>query len=426
MRAGLAIRAQNGLRGIASSCLGLLILQTSISFLPDIVVLKYFTTTRLILSLGLISLLALRFIEKPPGTGGRVVKRPLYLLIPIALFLAWSAISSLYSLSPVSFSGFRLQAEEVLAFLLVVGLIRNQKEFESAMLIFLVALSIAALVAIKQVVSQENTNFFLVYQGRWVAIESLDMPKGAIVRASGHFNNPNILAAYLILLIPIATASIKRLGSSKWTAGAIVLASVVALALTFSRGAIISLLTAIGVVLVRKNRRFIFAVPLLALTILVNPFASGRLGSTLERLTAWSTAFNLIAKKPFLGVGLGNFRRFAQSEAPVSLWHAHNLFLNVAAEVGLVAVLALLAIIIIAIWSALDLSRLKGYGGFVGLAFASSFIAFSLASLVDNPYNSMPISYTFWLLLGLLVAGRKVFLNPRTKRVAVLDLYGHH
>jgi O-antigen ligase len=78
--------------------------------------------------------------------------------------------------------------------------------------------------------------------------------------------------------------------------------------------------------------------------------AAGSDPALMERLAIWGMAFRLVAEHPLLGVGLGNFQaaygRLMVPDLPLLAYplelpeHAHNLFLNLAVEVGLVGVSA--------------------------------------------------------------------------------------
>ncbi|MCX7594322.1 MAG: O-antigen ligase family protein [Fischerella sp.] len=402
---------EKALDGLGLACLSLLIFQVSINFLPYFVVWKYITTTRLILLFGFICLILLHVVKKQQPNWNSAIRGSKILLVLIALLLAWYAIS-LFEGSAISFSSFRLQLEQILAFLFVILRVDSEEKFSTVVFVFLVAVSVVALHSIKQFFEYDNTHYFLIWRGAWTVTEALEIPKGAIVRVVGYFNNPNVLAAYLILLIPLVTSLMKRPHAPTGTVCLLVALASVALLLTFSRSSMIALLIALGVTLTRKKPLVFIFLAILVVVTLLNPLSIGRLATGYARLSAWSIAIEIILKKPLFGVGLGNFRTYA-----VNFWHAHNLFLHVAAEAGLIAGILLLAIAILAIKQAIELSRWGGSTRSIGQAFAVAFIAFSIASLMDNTYNTTAVSYTFWLLLGLLVSARRIFENRQYQSV---------
>ncbi len=68
--------------------------------------------------------------------------------------------------------------------------------------------------------------------------------------------------------------------------------------------------------------------------------------SVIERLTHWQAAVRMAETQPWLGVGFGNYAA-AYPDFRLLLWenalgHAHNYYLNVAAEIGAIGLLAYL------------------------------------------------------------------------------------
>src|SRR5207237_4979463 len=72
--------------------------------------------------------------------------------------------------------------------------------------------------------------------------------------------------------------------------------------------------------------------------------------AVLEREAHWLAGLNMVSAHPFLGVGLGNFNvRFAEFTASptflISQGHAHNYYIQVAAEAGLIGLAAYLLLL---------------------------------------------------------------------------------
>jgi O-antigen ligase len=69
--------------------------------------------------------------------------------------------------------------------------------------------------------------------------------------------------------------------------------------------------------------------------------------AVVERLAHWQAAYHMASAHPFLGVGLGNYEvaypRYGLPSWPRPLGHAHNDYLNVLAETGMVGLAAYLA-----------------------------------------------------------------------------------
>ena len=139
--------------------------------------------------------------------------------------------------------------------------------------------------------------------------------------------DPNVLATMLVLLLPWGR------GATWYMLGA------TALVLTGSRGALLSLGAAfVGLIaysLYREGKltRGHLVGGALALALVGLGLALWRPHSVAIRLAIWATAARDFWTAPAFGLGLGAFRWHEH-------WHAHNLLLHVAAEQGLVGLVA--------------------------------------------------------------------------------------
>ena len=144
------------------------------------------------------------------------------------------------------------------------------------------------------------------------------------------------------------------------------------LALTQSRGALLGLGAALLLMVVLRFRRGWVALPVclvlgLGLMLAVSPTrlfdalsrSQGTVSSLDGRLEIWSRAVYMIEDFPFTGVGIGTFTEVADTLYPFftyepgAITHAHNLYLQIAVDVGLPGLVAWLAIwgaVILAAW----------------------------------------------------------------------------
>ena len=123
------------------------------------------------------------------------------------------------------------------------------------------------------------------------------------------------------------------------------------------------------------------------------------------RFQAWGAAARLATDHPFLGVGPGNFKLYynkltGQPVGVLTLTVAHNAFLDVGAELGIVA-MCLLALYLLLAFVRLTSSLYEGYGdpGFVRALRISLTIAIVSAMFLSEQYF-LP----FWLFGGLAAA----------------------
>ncbi len=130
------------------------------------------------------------------------------------------------------------------------------------------------------------------------------------------------------------------------------------------------------------------------------------------RVEIWSRALYAIQDFPFTGTGLGTFRRVVHLLYPlftispdVDIAHAHNMFLQVALDVGLPGLIAYLALLWIAGAAAWQVVR-QGTPWLRALAIGllTGLIGLHLYGLTDALALGSKPSIAFWLILGLLAA----------------------
>jgi putative inorganic carbon (HCO3(-)) transporter len=128
--------------------------------------------------------------------------------------------------------------------------------------------------------------------------------------------------------------------------------------------------------------------------------------AVVERLAHWEAALAMLADHPLLGVGIGNYvpvyPAYAVPGWKDPLGHAHNQYLNVAAETGLVGLAAYL--FLVAAWAGhawRAVRSLSGYAQGVSLGVLGVLGSLATHSLFDNLYvHGMNMHLA--LLLGLL------------------------
>ena len=128
--------------------------------------------------------------------------------------------------------------------------------------------------------------------------------------------------------------------------------------------------------------------------------------AVLERLAHWQSAIDMANEHPWLGVGWGNYEPayadYALINWPYALGHAHNNYLNILAETGLVGTLAYLLVWSVVFGQALfALHRLDGRRRGIALGLLAGWSALSVHHLLDNLYvNNLFLHYG--VLFGIL------------------------
>ena len=244
---------------------------------------------------------------------------------------------------------------------------------------------------------------------------------GETVVATLPYANPSDFAFILATTIPL---SFWLLGASpRWRLpllGAIGLISA-ATVLSLSRGTIVGLAAGLAWMLFvdRRHVRLVLGGGLLALLVAVLVIRSdpSRFETALlykqkvadynvtTRYDAWSAAAELATERPLLGVGPGNFRFYYNelTDRPAgthNLYVAHNAYLDVAAELGVLG-LILFLLYLTMIMSRVTVAARRGYGppGYAHAIRVSLVIALVSAVFVSEQYYP-----PFWLLGGLATA----------------------
>jgi O-antigen ligase len=202
---------------------------------------------------------------------------------------------------------------------------------------------------------------------------------GGFMRAHGMFGQPNPFAGYLGSILPIALAMslVASPGYFRYVALFAVTCTSAGVALSLSRGAWLGLILAIAAMAVAwgpRSRRLVtptaaalLLVGLLGVVGALPPALADRVTSitnnfgifdarevrptaenfaVVERMAHWQAGWEMFLDYPIFGVGPGNYPavydRYAIPGWRESLGHAHNYYINMAAEAGLVGLIALL------------------------------------------------------------------------------------
>lgn len=250
-------------------------------------------------------------------------------------------------------------------------------------------------------------------------------------REFGPFATPNLFAAYLVTLLPVAflmaVRSLRKdatLPSHRRSPAnvACVMLGILAMAtgftallLTGSKGAVAALIVGVAVVFGvaspwRRLRR-----PMVVMAVLIMVFAVGIGGRTLLgrvesagttevhssqfRVLTWKGAARMAIAHPEMGTGIGTFGA-AFNRYAIAGWTqaAHNAYLQAAAETGVPGFL--LFVVALGSAAAVLLKRLRG-GSLVATGALAGFAAAALHNGVDYGWSLWGPSVVMWCLIGL-------------------------
>ncbi len=282
--------------------------------------------------------------------------------------------------------------------------------------------------------------------------------QGAL-RAFGHFDQPNPFAGYLTTLLPLAVCMALCRANPvifRWLASGASLLMTAAIGLSQSRGAWLGATVAgLSLLLLWSPRTRRLLVPLSVGGVFVGALAlSGFLPAAIldrvaqaveyfgvfdvrtvevtsdnwaivERMAHWQAGWYMFLDHPWLGVGAGNYAA-AYPLYFVGSWleplgHAHNYYLNMLAELGVVGCGLLLLLLAVAF-------RQLGTGLLQSVAMTDSFWRSVLAGVVGglvvfcvhNMFDSLfvhSVNIQIGVLLGLGILATQQLAAPRELRL---------
>lgn len=190
-------------------------------------------------------------------------------------------------------------------------------------------------------------------------------------RVFSTWENPNILAGYLDIIICLALGMFVKSGTKqkRLVLGLFMVAAVACLAMTYARGALLVLALIFVLYGMFKDWRVLVAcVAVAGILLVADPVLYERLTSVFTkvdtssemRLAFWESTIAMIQDHPFLGIGWGAYWMvypeydFYLQGADVLIVHAHNLYLNYAAEIGIPGMLSFMWLFFGSLWLALE------------------------------------------------------------------------
>ncbi len=306
------------------------------------------------------------------------------ILIPLLLYVGWAATSLLWA------SDLSLALPEVIKWIEIIVIVLFTIDLIQRRGIKWILIGVMLTVTAQALIG--------IYEARVRGVGPLGFQLSAgVYRAYGTFEQPNPFAGFIGLVLPIAVAQtfyfvMRTLYSTLRSANyplsimhyalliiyaLITLLLVAALYLSYSRGAWLAAVAAIGAMIAVAPRRLWIGLGLVAVTIglLVGLSSSGLLPETInqrfvdagelfqfrdvrglsindvnyaliERQAHWQAALNMLTDQPWTGVGFANYasayEQYRLINWPYALGHAHNIYLNVAAETGVIGLAAYL------------------------------------------------------------------------------------
>jgi len=316
------------------------------------------------------------------------------LVRPVGALLAVFSVGVLYAPDAgVAFQGWLRTVSAFVLYLLVVDMLRDRKRTASVVGAILVSAVVPVLVGLYQIV-----------------VGGANQDTEGFSRITATFVHPSPYAIYLVTLLPLAIVAFLHARSdlSRLGLGLLMMAMMVCLVATFTRGAWIGFLVALLVMAAVKYRGALLLVPALVLLILIavppvqERFAElgGPYSSWDWRTNQWADALSIQSVwQRMTGAGLGAVEYHLASEA-------HNDYLKVWVEAGVLGSLAFFWL-----YASLLRTAIAGYRGLrsdyqrsLALAFIAVLAGRAVMLLSDNLIGHPVLEWYFWSLAAVVVA----------------------
>ncbi len=234
-----------------------------------------------------------------------------------------------------------------------------------------------------------------------------------LMRAVAIFPDPHMLSFYLGMTAPLAIGLAFVFQQKKTLFFSIAATILLANLLTFSRGGYLGIVSGLLFLFAlrfrhwttRTKKLFFASILGCAFIVFASPIGTRFLssfntdeGSNQGRIAMWQAATDIIIEHPLLGVGLGNYSLAVKPSAtyrdPI---YAHNLFLDIAAETGIINAFIFIILIATSIIALYTKNRAQSFY----LWPAISLIIFTAHSLVETPLYSVHIVPLLLFLISL-------------------------
>src|SRR5215510_11923992 len=237
--------------------------------------------------------------------------------------------------------------------------------------------------------------------------------------------NPNDVACVLAMMAPLSViCALLHRGWKRWLFFSCAGVAAVAILFTYSRSGFIALSASCGLLIWKatRGRRFKVLLPIAVIAAVLLVAAPGKYRARLstifnpeadptnsaqERKEHMTRAYEIAIRRPIVGVGMGNFHIYAIKEM-----RAHNAYLETAAELGVIGLIAFLVIIFAPLRSLRRIERETAADGpwpdsekhIMSACLQASFVAF----VIFGFFGSIQYDSYLYTLVAFAVALRRI------------------
>lgn len=340
---------------------------------------------------------------------------------PIMIFAIISFLSVLVSPDPAFsfYNCYNLVGRYVLTYYLVVQSI----DFENIgqLKVFLSCISLSLFIVVIY-------GFMQAFLGIGLTSEQIVWTDGAMfpglkTRVFSTWQNPNLLGGYFDLMLGLMAGMFLMIKHKMVRIVIAILFCLTAfcLTLTYARGACLSIAVVIFVYSILYNRKVLLALIALAVILLLSDatlvdrmtsiFTKMDTSSEM-RLAFWESTIAMILDHPLLGIGWGSYFMvypnydYYMQENFIKIVHAHNMYLNFMAEIGLFGFVSYMVCFFGVIYKAFkaQVMKLDSLIKAMLLGIGLGLSALAINGLTDYVMFNTELSMLVWLFSGIVVS----------------------
>ena len=340
----------------------------------------------------------------------------------IFVFMLMMIGGGLVAASSASIKPMLVYVAFMVGYFLVVNLIRSKEWLNRCVMGVIFSTTLVSLYGLYQ-------NFFGTVEQTWQDSDMFSEIEGRVVST---FENPNVLAEYLIMVLPLILAAFILKSGARGklmlaVAGALCAACLI---YTWSRGAWLGCLIGLFIFMLMYSKNTLVFLLFCTLGIPFLPFilpdsiiqrfmSIGNLGdsSTSYRVYIWQGVVNMLSDCFGGGIGIGNdsfklvYPYYALSGIETAP-HSHNLYLQICVEIGIFGLIVFLAAMFLYVQGAFTLhTNEKRDTRLLSAAIMCGMLSVLAQGFTDYIWYNYRVFLMFWLMLGLGVAVRKVLVS---------------
>lgn len=392
--------------------LGLIAAVFILPFLPDMLILLF-----------MFFLLVVFAYKQKFGEYSPLTKSPIDM--PIVLFLIIIVISTITSIYFIgSFRDLALHIGGLCFVIVMMNSVKTKEDFNKVFIMLVISATLVAFYGLYQYVVGVDM------EAAWV--DTVNSPDVSI-RIYSVFYNPNILAEYLIFIIPLSVSLLwysKKLHKKILFLGTTGICTL-ALVLTLSRGGWLGFaFSALIFILLIERRLLLSIIPIVVGGVLFLPdvilnriLSIGNLqdSSIAYRITMYEITTEIIKEHWIAGVGFGHLpfkQTYETYIRTMPIYHSHNTYLQTAVELGIPGLIAFLLFLFVLFKYGI-IKLIKNDDKYIRIMSAGVISALGgvlLHGMTDNVLYLPKIILTFWILVSFILT--LVRINDQEKGIS--------